>query len=202
MPFSHNNVSRILSRRSGYYFVDICSKETWMVVSLNEKSSAPKGMQCWIVCFFKVFLTIYTCPVVWSRSNMEDRVYRDNKTSICYLQMARVIMYYSIEWMFSRDGGVCAIHFESVVENIKKIMLTVRRLLRSRPELNSSTAHIFWYMMDKHMYFWCHPGITCSHCSHERFLKCAHIIFGFWIENLTENANHSTMRHFEAFNQW
>ncbi len=28
-------------------------------------------------------------------------------------------------------------------------MLTLRRLLRSRSELNSGTAHIFWYMMDE-----------------------------------------------------
>ncbi len=104
--------------------------------------------------------------------------------------------------MFSKDGGVRKIHFESVVENIKKCMLTLRRLLRSRPVLNSGTAHIFWYMMDEHMYFWCHSGIMCSHGSHERFLKCAYIIFGFWIYDLTENANHNTMEQFEAFNQW
>ncbi len=48
-------------------------------------------------------------------------------------------------------------------------MLTRQRLLRSRPELNSGTAHIFWYMMDENMYFWCHPGIMCSHGSHESF---------------------------------
>ncbi len=35
-------------------------------------------------------------------------------------------MLYSIELMFSRDGGVCTIHFESVVEYIKKSMLTRR----------------------------------------------------------------------------
>ncbi len=51
--------------------------------------------------------------------------------------------------MFSKDGVVWTIHFESVVENIKKCMLTLRRLLRSRPELNSGTAHIFWYIMDE-----------------------------------------------------
>ncbi len=28
--------------------------------------------------------------------------------------------------MFSKDGGVCTMHFESVVENIKKWMLTLR----------------------------------------------------------------------------
>ncbi len=44
--FLHHNVSRLLPRRSGYYFIDIFPKETWMVVSMNEKSSAPKGMKC------------------------------------------------------------------------------------------------------------------------------------------------------------
>ncbi len=81
-------------------------------------------------------------------------------------------------------------------------MLTLRRLLRSRSELNSGTAHILWYMMDEQMYFWCHPGIMCSHGSYERFLKCAYIIFGFGIYDLTAKANHNRMKHFEAFNQW
>ncbi len=80
-------------------------------------------------------------------------------------------------------------------------MLTCQRLLRSRSELNSSTAHIFWYMMDEHMHFWCHPRIMRSHGSHELFLKCAYIIFESWIYDLTENANHNTMKRFEAFNQ-
>ncbi len=66
---------------------------------------------------------------------------------------------------------------------------------------NSGTAHIFWYMVDEHMYFWCHPGIMCSHAYHERFLKCAYIIFGCWIYDLTETANHNTMKHFEPFNE-
>ncbi len=39
-------------------------------------------------------------------------------------------------------------------------MLTLRRLLRSRPELNSGTVHISWYVMDEHMYFCCHPGLS------------------------------------------
>ncbi len=96
--------------------------------------------------------------------------------------------------MLSKDGGVCTIHFESVVENTKTCMLTLRRLLRSRPELNSGTAHIFWHMMDERMYFWCHRGIMCSHGSHQRFLECAFIIFCFWIYDLTENTNHNTMK--------
>ncbi len=83
--------------------------------------------------------------------------------------------------MLSKDWRVCTIHFESVAENIKKSMPTLRCLLRSRPELNSGTVHIFWYMMDEHMHFWCHPGIMCSHGSEERCLECAYIIFGFWI---------------------
>ncbi len=44
--FSHPNVSRMLSRRSGYYFVEIFLKETWMVISMNVTSSAPNGMKC------------------------------------------------------------------------------------------------------------------------------------------------------------
>ncbi len=43
--FSHQHVSRILFRRSGYYFSDIFSKETWMVISMSETSSTPKGMK-------------------------------------------------------------------------------------------------------------------------------------------------------------
>ncbi len=52
------------------------------------------------------------------------------------------------------------------------------------------------------MYFWCHPGILCSHGFHKRFLECAYIAFGFWIYDLTENTNYNTMKRFEAFNQW
>ncbi len=56
--------------------------------------------------------------------------------------------------------------------------------------------------MDEHTYFWCHPGILCLHGSHECFLECAYITFGFWIYDLTENTNYNTMKRFEAFNQW
>ncbi len=80
-------------------------------------------------------------------------------------------------------------------------MLTRRHLLRCWPELNFSAAHIFWYMVDENMHYWCHPEIICSHGSHERFLKCAYIIFEFWIQDLTENANHNRLRCFEAFNK-
>ncbi len=59
-------------------------------------------------------------------------------------------------------------------------MLTLRRFLRRRLELKSGTAHIFWYMMDEHMHFWCHPWFMCSHGYHELFLKCAYIIFESW----------------------
>ncbi len=95
--------------------------------------------------------------------------------------------------------GVRTIHFESVVENIKKSMLALQRLLRNRSKWSCGTAHIFWYMMDEHVYFGCHPGILCSHGSHERFLECAYITVGFWIYDLTENTNHNTMKRFEAF---
>ncbi len=101
--------------------------------------------------------------------------------------------------MFSRNGGVCTINLEFVVENIKKSMRICQRLLRSRSELISGAAHIFWYMMDEHMHFRCHPRIMCSHGSHE--LKCAYIIFESWMYDLTENANHNTTERFEAFNQ-
>ncbi len=77
-------------------------------------------------------------------------------------------------------------------------MLTFRRLLRSRLELNSGTAHVFRYIMDEHMNFWCHPMIMSSHGSDER----AKTIFEFWIQGWTEKANHNTMKRFEAFNQW
>ncbi len=82
------------------------------------------------------------------------------------------------------------------------MMLALQRLLRRRPKWSCGTAHIFWYMMDKHKYFWCHPWIMCSHGTHERFLECAYITFGFWIYDLTENTNYNTMKRFEAFNQW
>ncbi len=78
-------------------------------------------------------------------------------------------------------------------------MLALQRLLRSRPKWSCGTAHIFWYIMGEHMYFWCHPGIMCSN---ERFLECAYIIFAFWIYDLTENTNYNTMKRLEAFNQW
>ncbi len=81
-------------------------------------------------------------------------------------------------------------------------MLALQHLLRSRPKWSCGTAHIFWYMMDEHMYFWCHPEIMCQHGSYERFLKWAHTIFGFWIYYSAENANHNTMKRFETFSQW
>ncbi len=68
-------------------------------------------------------------------------------------------------------------------------MLTFQRLLRSRPEWDSGTMQIFWYMMDEHIHFWCHPGNMCSHGSHQLFLKCVYIIFEFWIQDVTENRN-------------
>ncbi len=39
-------------------------------------------------------------------------------------------------------------------------MLTLQHLLNSRPKWNSGTAQIFWYMMDDHVHFWCHPEIA------------------------------------------
>ncbi len=81
-------------------------------------------------------------------------------------------------------------------------MLSLQRLLRGMSKWSCGTAHIFWYIMDEHMYFWCRPEILCSHGSHKRFLEYAYIIFGFWIYDLTENTNYNTMKRLEAFNQW
>ncbi len=60
------------------FFWHFLKRKTWMVVSMNETSSAPKGMKCWVVCVFKVFLTIYPRPAVRSRSNTEGRAYNAN----------------------------------------------------------------------------------------------------------------------------
>ncbi len=89
-----------------------------------------------------------------------------------------------------------------MVENIKKLMLALQRLLRSRPKWSCGTANILWYIMDEHMYFWCHPGILCSQGSHERFHEYAYIIFDFWIYDLTENTYYNTTKRFEAFYLW
>ncbi len=55
--------------------------------------------------------------------------------------------------MFSKDGRFRGIHSEYMVENVKKCMLTLQRLFRGRPQWNSGTAHIFWYMVAEHMEF-------------------------------------------------
>ncbi len=44
--FSLHTVSRELSCRSRYSFMDMFSKETRITASMNEASSTPKGMQC------------------------------------------------------------------------------------------------------------------------------------------------------------
>ncbi len=44
--FSLHNVSRELSCRSRYSFIDMFSKETRIAASMNEASSMPKGMKC------------------------------------------------------------------------------------------------------------------------------------------------------------
>ncbi len=43
--FSHHNLSRLLSRRSGYCFIDIFTKVTPMGASMHEASSTPKAMK-------------------------------------------------------------------------------------------------------------------------------------------------------------
>ncbi len=50
--FSLHNVSRELSCRSRYSFMDMFSKETRIAASLNEASSMPKGMKWSEVCVF------------------------------------------------------------------------------------------------------------------------------------------------------
>ncbi len=60
-------------------------------------------------------------------------------------------------------------------------MLTLQRLLRSRPELNSVMAHIFWNMMDEHMHVLCHLVVMCSNGSNKLFIKCFYIILESWI---------------------
>ncbi len=44
--FWQHSVGRTLSRRSGYYLIDIFIKETWMLVGMNEISRTPKGITC------------------------------------------------------------------------------------------------------------------------------------------------------------
>ncbi len=41
--FSHHDVRKILSRRSGDYFIDIFSKDTSLAASMNEANSKLKG---------------------------------------------------------------------------------------------------------------------------------------------------------------
>ncbi len=46
---------------------------------------------------------------------------------------------------------------------------------RRRLKYNSGSVLIFWYMMDEHMEFWCHPEIVCLHSFHEFFLEYVYI---------------------------
>ncbi len=43
--FSHHNLSTLLSRRFGYYFIDIFTKETRIGVSMNKASSTTNAMK-------------------------------------------------------------------------------------------------------------------------------------------------------------
>ncbi len=65
-------------------------------------------------------------------------------------------------------------------------MLTLQRLLRRRPKWNSDMAHIFWYMMDEHIRFWCQHAIGYFHGFHEIFLEYVNITFKFWVYDATE----------------
>ncbi len=64
-----------------------------------------------------------------------------------------------------------------VVENVETCMLTLQRLLRSRPKWNFGTAHIFWYMKDEHTHLWCHPETVCFHGLYELCHEHVYIIF-------------------------
>ncbi len=64
--FSLHNVSRELSCRSRYSFMDMFSKETRIAASMNEASNMPNGMKWSVVWVFKVFLTIHPRPAVRS----------------------------------------------------------------------------------------------------------------------------------------
>ncbi len=70
--------------------------------------------------------------------------------------------------MFSKDGVFRTVHFESVVGNFEKYMLTPQYLLRSRPKWNWGTVFIFWYKMDEQIHFWCRPALLPSTSSPKR----------------------------------
>ncbi len=46
MLLTHHSISSILYLRSGDYFIDTFSKETWLAVGMNGTSSTPKGTKC------------------------------------------------------------------------------------------------------------------------------------------------------------
>ncbi len=64
--FSLEHVSRELSCRSRYSFMDMFAKETRIAASLEEASSMPKSMKWSVVCVFKVFFDVYPRPPVRS----------------------------------------------------------------------------------------------------------------------------------------
>ncbi len=104
--FKLHNVSSVLYRRPGDNFIDIFSKEKWLL-------GAPKGNLCWRVCAFK------------DSSSMLPRLgeaYKLGKPAhqapTYYLQMARPLMYYSVQYALSFDGRFRVIVFEFLVENI------------------------------------------------------------------------------------
>ncbi len=92
--------------------------------------------------------------------------------------MARSIMYYRLQHTFSRNGGVCTINLEFVIENIKKSMLTCQRLLRVKLPYD---AHILVHDGPAHVLLVSSSDWIYPHGSDEHFLKCASIIFESWI---------------------
>ncbi len=105
--FTRNNVSRILSQRSGDYFIDTA-------VSMNETSSTPKGTQCWVVCVLKDVFGNLSISSYLKQLNMGRQCLVTRGTSY-----SRLMLLYSVRQTFSKFGGFRPAHFESVVENVE-----------------------------------------------------------------------------------
>ncbi len=67
-------------------------------------------------------------------------------------------------------------------------MLTRQRLLRSRPELNCGTAHIFWYMLDEHMHF----GVILGLCVRMAPLKVSSNVLILFSNSRSRTSRNST----------
>ncbi len=80
------------------------------------------------------------------------------KTAVCHCQTSNDLIQRWVN-VFKRRG-ISHVHFESVVENVEKCMLTLQHLLWSRLRWISGTSHRFWYMKDEHMHFQRHLNIV------------------------------------------